>query len=453
MAPLSRFRRDPSWRQPGDGRVVLAGSPLRLFRVSAGGAEVLRRAEHAEHPDTEPVHRMLDRFVDAGALHPQHGSSPFDVHDVTVVMPAHGRLPTTWTGAATIVVDDASPQPLRLPAHTPAGVRLLRLDTNGGPGAARNAGLGEVTTPLVAFLDTDVQAPHDWLDALLPHFCDERVALVAPRVASTPGTGAVAAYEQHHSPLDLGGEAARVSPGTRVSYVPAAALVCRTAAIRDAGGFDTGLRTGEDVDLVWRLVAAGHRCRYEPASVVQHAPRPSWRALAAQRMGYGRSAAPLAAHHHEAVAPVRCSAWSAGVWALVAVRRPLLALLLAAGTAGALVRRLRDLPPAESVRLVAAGHLAAGRQLANAITRVWSPAAVAAALVSRRFRAVLLAAVLAPTAAECARRRSVQPLTQLPARLLDEVSYGAGVWQGVVQQRNPEALLPRFTTWPLRGDG
>lgn len=453
MAPLTRFRRDPSWRQPGEGRVVLAGSPLRLFRVSAGGAEVLERAEHADHPDTEPVRRMLDRFVDAGALHPVHPASPHDHDDVTVVIPAHARLPRSWPSARTVVVDDGSVPPLRLPHDTPPHVRLLRLDRNGGPAVARNAGLAEVSTPLVAFLDTDVTADDDWMDALLPHFADERVALVAPRVAGAVGNGPVAAYEQHHSPLDLGEQPARVSAGSRVSYVPAAALLCRADVLRTVGGFDDDMRVGEDVDLVWRLVESGHRCRYEPVSVVRHEPRASWRGLAAQRAAYGRSAAPLAARHPGALAPVRCSAWSAAVWALLVARRPVLAALLAGGTAAALARRLRDLPPMESARLAGFGHLAAGRQLAAAVTRVWWPLAVVVAVLVPRSRAALMAAVLAPSVVEAVRNGSARPVVELPARLLDECSYAVGVWQGVIRQRNAAALLPEFTKWPLRGDG
>ena len=65
---------------------------------------------------------------------------------------------------------------------------------------------------------------------------------------------------------------ARARPGsrplTRVAYVPTAALVVRRAAL--GGGFDETMRYGEDVDLVWRLVEAGHRVRYEPAVQVAH---------------------------------------------------------------------------------------------------------------------------------------------------------------------------------------
>ena len=45
-ASTIRFHRDSTWRQPGDGRLVLAGSPLRLFRVSDAGSRILDALEN-----------------------------------------------------------------------------------------------------------------------------------------------------------------------------------------------------------------------------------------------------------------------------------------------------------------------------------------------------------------------------------------------------------------------
>ena len=76
----------------------------------------------------------------------------------------------------------------------------------------------------------------------------------------------VARYEQGHSPLDLGPEPGRIAPGTRLELrAGGGASSSATEALRSIGGFDRTLRFGEDVDAVWRLVEAGWRCRYEPA--------------------------------------------------------------------------------------------------------------------------------------------------------------------------------------------
>ncbi|MET0460265.1 MAG: mycofactocin biosynthesis glycosyltransferase MftF [Ilumatobacteraceae bacterium] len=440
---MTIYTLDGSTRRPPGSEVVIGGSPLRVFRLTAAGSRAYERIAAGE--DIEPgsgMDRLVDRLLDAGAIHPHPTTSPYTAADVTVVVPALVlgdssliEIVRSCPGvAAVIAVDDASDPPV----HAVAGARVLRLRTNAGPAVARNAGLGATSTPLIAFVDTDVRLEPGWIDRLLPHFTDDRVGLVAPRVASAPGAGPLAGYEQGHSPLDLGPQPGRIAPGTRLSYVPAAALVVRTDALRAIGGFDRQLRLGEDVDAVWRLVEAGWRCRYEPAAVVHHRPRSSWRGLVAQRIAYGSSAAALAKRHRGALAPVRMSGWSAGAWGLAAAGHPAAGLAVAAGTAAALVRKLPGVPARESMRLAGLGHLYAGRLLADAARRTWWPLLVGGAVVSPRVRR--LAAL------------SVVPALLgggLP-RLVDDLAYGAGVWKGVFAEREPGPITPRFTSWPGR---
>ena len=33
-------------------------------------------------------------------------------------------------------------------------------------------------------------------------------------------------------------------------------------------------------------------------------------------------------------------------------------------------------------------------------------------------------------------------------RLVDDLAYGAGLWKGVLAEREPGPLRPRFTSWP-----
>ena len=448
---MSRFALDGTWRRPGRGSTLIAGSPLRVVTLGAAGMRVVEALEAGAEPP--PGHGPLtDRLVDAGALHPALDPTPVPADELTIVVPAWSATPHLRPRRCrTIVVDDASPQPLELPADLAA--ELVRLDDNRGPGGARNAGLERVTTPYVAFVDADVDIAEDDLLAVASHLRDARTVLVAPRVRSRDvgRTDALARFERSRSPLDLGGHPARVAPTTRVSYVPAAVLVCRTDAVRAAGGFDATLRYGEDVDLVWRLAASGGRCRYEPSIEASHDTRPDLRSWLLQRYRYGTSAAPLAARHRGALAPVRMSGWSAAVWAPVLAGLPLVGGLVAAGTAAALVRRLRALPAAESLRLVGLGHLHAGRLLAATLTRAWWPVAVLAALCSRRARRLLaLAAAVNVATSWSAERPALDPVRYAALRVADDLAYGAGVWVGSARERRIDAIAPSFERWPPR---
>lgn len=419
-----RYQLDPTWQR--FGHVVIAGSPLTIFRTTASGALVLDALDAGD--DIARSH-LVDRLVDAGAIHPQfdtaheHGGHPersglamhrYTPDDVTIVTP---QLRGVAADDGRVIVDDGSVPPI-------AGA-TRRLPENRGPAAARNAGRTLVTTPLIAFVDADVELLDDigvqcWLTPLLPHFDDDRVGLVAPRVAGEPG-----------SPIDLGTQSARIRAGTRVSYVPGAAIVMRTSAFDAVGGFDEQMRFGEDVDLVWRLDAAGWACRYEPASTVWHEPRRSERDRLRQHVGYGTSAAPLALRHPRKLSPVRTNGWTASAWVLGVLGHPIAGAALATGSAAALVPRLTDVPPATSLRLAMTGHLAAARQFASAIRRVWWPIVAIAAVVSRRARVVAVGAVaLDPEAA------------------LHDVAYGWGVWKGMIAHRTLRPIVPRLTRWP-----
>jgi len=445
-----RLRLDPSYRRPRGGTVVIGGSPLRLFRLAPAAVPVVEAVERGDPaPATAGARRLLDRLIDAGALHPELPRARPDPDRLTVVLPARGAAPTYRPGRArTILVDDAGEVPIEL-----AGAELVRLPHRLGPGGARNAGLERVTTELVAFVDSDVDVDEASLLALAAHLDDPAVALVAPRVVG-PATArtALERYEARRSPLDLGPVAARVAPMSRVSYVPAAVLVCRTDDVRGLGGFEPSLRWGEDVDLVWRLVGAGRRCRYEPGVTARHRTRAGVHAWVEQRFRYGTSASVLAQRHPGALAPVRMSGWSALAWGAITLGWRRTGVAVGIATTLALVRKLGDVPATESLRLAGLGHLHAGRLLARAATRTWWPAAAAAALASRRARPVIAVAAVASLLDGTSTRSDLPRAVEVGLRLLDDVAYGAGVWWGAVTSRTWAPLLPSFANWPPRRD-
>ena len=473
----ARFLLDRSVRRSPDGRVLVGGSPLRVLTLTDSGAVVVDALAAGDDPTTRSAAagRLVERFVDLGIAHPVGAgtSGPTDTADatdldrwareVTVVTPCKDELPRhpAWS-AASVVVDDGSVPPLFADGVVPGRARTVRLARNAGPGAARNTGLAQVDTPLVAFVDADVEVDEAELARLVSWFDDLRVALVAPRVRAVAGPGVLAAFEATRSPLDLGDEPARVAATTRVSYVPAAVLLCRTAAIRDVGGFDGSLRYGEDVDLVWRLAAAGWRCRYDPSVEAHHRTRPDLRRWLAQRFRYGTSAAPLARRHPGALAPLRMSPWSAATWVPVAAGLPVVGVTVGVATSVALVRELPQVPARESLRLAGLGNLYAGRLWCETLSRAWWPAALVAAALSRRARRTVAIAWSVPIVLDAvrhlgrrrsrgtARRSRLDPVRFALLHLADDLAYGAGVWVGAWRERSVDALLPRFESWPPR---
>ena len=472
-----RLAPDPATRRIDGGHVLVGGSPLRLLRLSAAGRSTVEGWWEGRAVGPSPAQQALARrLLDAGMAHPRPPAPAGPPGaSITLVVPVRGRpeglarvleelAPHV---AAVIVVDDGSPDgdaiekaTRRVGAGTP--VRLIRHDESGGPAAARNTGWREAETDLLLFVDTDCSAPRpsapEWLAALAAHLADPGVAVVAPRVVADPARAParLAAYDSVRSPLDLGPGEGPVRPRSRVPFVPAAALLVRRSALAEVDGFDEDLRVGEDVDLVWRLAAAGWTVRYEPAVTIAHEVRPGLRSWMAQRFLYGTSAAPLDRRHPRAATPLAISSWTAAAWAAAGAGRPDVGAAVAGVTTALLAPRLRGIehPWAEAARLAGRGHVAGGRLVAEALRRAWWPFVATGALVSRRVRRVALAAVVLPPAADIALGKrsdaALGPHEWLALRLLDDVSYGAGVWAGALRARSAGALRPDLTTWPGR---
>jgi hypothetical protein len=247
------------------------------------------------------------------------------------------------------------------------------------------------------------------------------------------------------SSLDLGQTGARVQPGSAVAWLPSACLVGRTSDIRDhVGGFDESMRVGEDVDLVWRLVARGAVVRYDPTHVARHDTRATLLGWLGRKLVYGTGGAALAERHGDWTAPAILSPTSAvAAGALLLRRRWSVAVAVAAVAVNA--RRLsRELPcgASRTAAVVSARGLGwAVRQESALLLRHWWPAAALAAAVSPSARRVLVSAVLVDLAQGRAARPN--PATAFMGRRLDDLAYGAGLWLGAWRARSVRCLLVR----------
>ena len=447
-----RLRPDPRTRRHDDGRVLLGGSPRRALRLSDAGADVAERLLSGQPVRAGAEATLARRLVDTGIAHPVPPAAALALEIVVPVYADAASLDRCLAALScdvpVVVVDDGSPDADSIAAAVAAhNARLVRLSRNQGPAAARNAGAATCTAEVVAFVDADATADVATLQQVAAHLADPLVAAVAPRVCpQTSATGVLRAFTLMRSPLDLGMRAAAVTPNGHVAYVPSTTLVVRRSALLAVGGFDESLRYGEDVDLVWRLLAAGLRVRYDPAAVVQHGEPSTWSRWLRRRFAYGTSAGTLARRHGERAAPLVISPAPAATVGLMVAGAPALAAAVAASTAWRLRRRLRaaDVPAADASRAALLAPTVTAVAASRWATQLWWPALLTAAARSRRARPAVAAAFVAPPLVEwLARRPAVDPVRWTLAFWADDAAYGLGVWRGSITARTTRALWPR----------
>lgn len=176
-----------------------------------------------------------------------------------------------------IVVDDASTDDTPSVAAGP-GVRLLRLDRNSGPGAARNLGARHARGDVLLFVDADVVVVPEAVRRVVRLFQDHPdVAAVFGSYDTRPrATGLVSQYRNlvHHFVHQQGNSDA--------STFWAGCGAIRRSVFLAVGGFDEQRypqSSIEDIELGYRLRRAGHRILLDKALQATHLKRWSLRSV------------------------------------------------------------------------------------------------------------------------------------------------------------------------------
>ncbi|WP_051324119.1 glycosyltransferase family 2 protein [Candidatus Solirubrobacter pratensis] len=189
---------------------------------------------------------------------------PADVVEPTVE--AASRL--TGARARVHLLDDGGSDEMRALAARHGADYIRREDGAGAKAGNINHALAHTDAPYVAVLDCDhVPLPH-FLEAMLGHFADERVAFVqAPQYYANNEHGDVASAAWGQQALFFGA-IARGKDGHEAMFCCGTNVVFRRAALESAGGFPTRSLT-EDFDLSIRLHERGWSSRYV-AEVLAH---------------------------------------------------------------------------------------------------------------------------------------------------------------------------------------
>jgi GT2 family glycosyltransferase len=159
-----------------------------------------------------------------------------------------------------------------------------------GVSAARNLAIELVNSDVIAFADDDCMVEPGWLDALLCEFDDPQVVGVYGRVVPpgfTTRNGTEIAFKESRGHEVF----TRRVPPWYVGHGASRAL--RRTALVDVGGFDVHLGPGatfcaaEDLDIAYRLLAAGGILIYTGRAVSYHKDWRDWSARRKRERCYG----------------------------------------------------------------------------------------------------------------------------------------------------------------------
>lgn len=164
-----------------------------------------------------------------------------------------------------IVIDDGSSDATSSEARaalTEAGLpgRVLQLETNAGPSAARNIGWNMASSPWIQFLDDD-DGLHprklEWQVPAVESASDNVAMLFSPWSIRTRTSGAVSEIRREPS---VGGQTKAGKLASILedeNFVHISSGLFSKQWLEIVGGFDERLRLIEDVDLQIRLIANG----------------------------------------------------------------------------------------------------------------------------------------------------------------------------------------------------
>jgi glycosyltransferase involved in cell wall biosynthesis len=205
--------------------------------------------------------------------------------------------------AEVIVVDQSRDEATRLAVGRRQGgkapIRYLR-GIGTGLSRARNQGIAECTSPVIAFTDDDCRVDPAWLfeltEPLRAGRADAAVGRTLPE-SNADGAGETSSF---YAPAGSPVFSRRTHPwrvGGGGNFATGRELLRRAGPYDERFGPGAPLESAEDMDLIHRILRAGDRLVYAPKAVVWHR---SWRSAQQNRRlsrAYGIGAGAYFAKH------------------------------------------------------------------------------------------------------------------------------------------------------------
>jgi glycosyltransferase involved in cell wall biosynthesis len=221
---------------------------------------------------------------------------------VSVVVPTYNRSASlgrllnaldrqTFSDFEVLVVDDGSSDGtigfLRT-RISPFSIRLIE-QQHAGPAAARNRGVAEAKGKFILFLDDDVVPIPELIERhIMEHASNPNAVVIGPM--SPPGNWPRAIWIRWEE-VQLDKQYRAMVAGewacTARQFYTANASVARSRFL-DAGGFDTGFKRAEDVELGYRLSDQQALFVFQPRAEVLHYASRSFESWCRTPYQYGR---------------------------------------------------------------------------------------------------------------------------------------------------------------------
>jgi glycosyltransferase involved in cell wall biosynthesis len=161
-----------------------------------------------------------------------------------------------------------------------ASVTVIR-ETKRGASAARNAGLRAASGPLVAFTDADCIVDAGWLGRIVEPLRKGVADAAGGRIRARPGAGPVERFGE------LIHDHSKAITQSRPPYLITMNMSAPLELLRSVGCFEERWMRLQDVDLSFRMLAAGGRFAYAGDAVVYHHNRDTLPALAREGFLHG----------------------------------------------------------------------------------------------------------------------------------------------------------------------